>query len=77
MTKKYTRYLLLDRNTIEANIFNTNFQNSTKFVKDKCNREYLCAFCRKFRRGDEIVFATTSTPAKNNGEYSSIGQYCF
>lgn len=44
--------------------------------KDRRNRESLCAFCRQFRRGDEIVFATTSTPAKNSGEYSAIGQYC-
>lgn len=44
--------------------------------KDRRNRESLCAFCRQFRRGDEIVFATVSTPAKNGGEYSAIGQYC-
>lgn len=45
-------------------------------TKDRRNRESLCAFCRKFRRGDEIVFVTTSTSVKNNGEYSAIGQYC-
>ena len=44
--------------------------------KDRRNRESLCVFCRQFRRGDEIVFATTSTPAKNSGEYSAVGQYC-
>lgn len=47
-----------------------------QITKDRRNRESLCAFCRKFRRGDEIVFVTTSTSAKNNAEYSVIGQYC-
>jgi len=37
--------------------------------------ESLCYFCRRFRRGDEIVFVTNAI--KSNKElYTSIGQYC-
>lgn len=39
------------------------------------NRETLCPFCRKFRKGDEIRFVSIPVIGKK-GEYSSIGQYC-
>lgn len=46
---------------------------ATDISKGKRNGECLCHFCRRFRRGDEIVFVTNSARTAK-GEYSSIGQ---
>ena len=42
--------------------------------KNQKNRESLCPFCNRFRKGDEILFATNAYSGKN-GEYSAVGQY--
>lgn len=42
--------------------------------KNSNSKETLCCFCNQFRRGDEIMFATTKIGNKN--EYKVIGQYC-
>ena len=46
---------------------------ATEVSKDRRNGECLCHFCRRFRRGDDIVFVT-NTARTAKGEYSSIGQ---
>lgn len=46
---------------------------ATEVSKDRRNGECLCYFCRRFRRGDDIVFVT-NTARTAKGEYSSIGQ---
>jgi len=43
--------------------------------KETKNSETLCCFCKQFRKGNDIMFIT-STAKKSNGEYNTIGQYC-
>lgn len=45
----------------------------TQVSKAQRKGECLCHFCRKFRRGDEILFVTNSARTAK-GEYSSLGQ---
>lgn len=46
---------------------------TTDISKNRRNGECLCHFCRRFRRGDDIVFVT-NTARTAKGDYSSIGQ---
>lgn len=45
----------------------------TQVSKSQRNGECLCHFCRRFRRGDDILFVTNSARTAKD-EYSSIGQ---